>query len=230
MPRIQTALAKAAAALAAPSHLPKRAITKEAYIYGFPLVDNYRIMHAYFVDTANPEYKGAWNEVHNTARVYTPDDHAIQTPNSDTPYSAVGADLRAEPLVFSVPRIADGRYYVLQFVDLYTFNFAYVGSRATGSDAGHYLLAGPHWHGETPPGIDKVIRCETELALVLYRTQLFAPDDIENVKAVQANKIYKVQPLSEFLGNEAAPPAAYRNRFSSRTQACCTGRSAGFSP
>lgn len=204
MPRIPTAMAaRAAAAALAPADA--RAIAKEAYIYGFPMVDNYRIMHAYFVDTANPEYKGAWNEVHNTARVYTPDDRAIQTPNSDTPYSAVGADLRAEPLVFSVPRAADGRYYVLQFVDLYTFNFAYVGSRATGSEAGNYLLAGPGWRGETPPGIDKVIRCETDLALVFYRTQLFAPDDIENVKAMQAG--YKVQPLSAFLSS-AEPKAA----------------------
>lgn len=204
MPRIPTAMAARAAA-ASLSSAEARAIAKEAYIFGFPMVDNYRVMHAYFVDTADPEYKGAWNEVHSTARVYTPDDRAIQTPNSDTPYSAVGADLRAEPLVFTVPKVTDNRYYVLQFVDLYTFNFAYVGSRATGSEAGNYLLAGPGWRGETPPGIDKVIHCETELALVLYRTQLFAPDDVENVKAVQAG--YKVQPLSAFLGN-AAPKAS----------------------
>jgi hypothetical protein len=51
-----------------------RTITKEAYIYGFPLVDSYRIQYSYFVDRGNPEYKGAWNQVHNTARVYTPDD------------------------------------------------------------------------------------------------------------------------------------------------------------
>ena len=29
-----------------------RAIAKEAYVYGFPLVDNYRIQHSYFVDRA----------------------------------------------------------------------------------------------------------------------------------------------------------------------------------
>lgn len=182
-----------------------RAIARDAYIYGFPMVDNYRILHSYFVDRDGPEYKGGWNQVHNTARVYTPDDKAIQTPNSDTPYSTVGADLRTEPLVFSVPKIEAGRYYSLQFIDLYTFNFAYVGSRATGNDEGHFLLAGPRWEGETPPGIRQVIRCETELALVLYRTQLFSPDDIENVKKAQAG--YQVRPLSLFLGRPA-PVAA----------------------
>jgi hypothetical protein len=181
-----------------------REIAKDAYIYGFPIVDNYRILSSYFVDAGGPEYKAPWNTLFNNARVYTPDDTAIQTPNSDTPYSYVGADLRAEPLVFTVPHIEEGRYYSLQFIDLYTFNFAYVGSRATGNGGGHYLLAGPGWHGETPDGIDKVIHCETDLAFVLYRTQLFSPDDIENVKQIQAG--YQVQPLSAFLG-KPAPPA-----------------------
>jgi hypothetical protein len=113
-----------------------RAIAKEAYIYGFPLVDSYRVQYSYFVDHSSPEFKAAWNTLYNTARVYTPDDKAIQRPNSDTPYSFVGADLRAEPLVFTVPAIEKERYYSLQFIDMYTFNFAYVGSRATGNDPG----------------------------------------------------------------------------------------------
>jgi hypothetical protein len=189
------------------SEAEARTIASEAYIYGFPLVDSYRIQYSYFVDRANAEYKGDWNQIHNTARVYTPDDKAIQTPNSDTPYSSVGADLRAEPLVLTFPTIEKGRYFSAQFVDSYTFNFAYVGSRATGNDGGNFLLAGPGWNGEKPPGVNSVIRSETELAFILYRTQLFNPDDIENVEEIQSG--YKVQPLSQFLGNpapQAAPP------------------------
>lgn len=182
-----------------------RAIAKEATIYGFPLVDNYRIQHSYFVDRGGPEFKAPWNTLFNNARVYTPDDKAIQTPNSDTPYSYVGADLRAEPLVFTVPAIEKERYYSLQFIDMYTFNFAYVGSRATGNDAGSFLLVGPRWKGTTPKGIKAVIRSETDFAFVLYRTQLFNPADIDNVKKIQAG--YKVEPLSAFLG-QPAPAAA----------------------
>ena len=158
-----------------------------------------------FVDRGSPEFKAPWNTLINTARVFTPDDKAIQTPNSDTPYSFLGADLRAEPLVITVPAIEKERYYALQFIDMYTFNFAYVGSRATGTDAGSFLLAGPNWKGETPPGIKAVIRSETEFAFILYRTQLFGPTDIDNVKKIQAG--YKVAPLSQFLG-KPAPPAA----------------------
>src|SRR2546430_11673429 len=80
-----------------------RAIFKEAYIYGFPLVDNYRIQHSYFVDRQNPEFKAPWNQIVNIPRVYTPADTAIQTPNSDTPYSMMGMDLRAEPIVITLP-------------------------------------------------------------------------------------------------------------------------------
>jgi hypothetical protein len=183
-----------------------REIAKEATIYGFPMVDSYRIQNSYFVDEGGPEYKARWNTLFNNARVYTPADKAIQTPNSDTPYSYVGADLRAEPLVFTVPTVEQGRYYSLQFIDMFTFNFAYVGSRATGNEAGNFLLAGPNWKGETPPGIKEVIRSETDFVFVLYRTQLFNPDDIENVKKVQAG--YKLQPLSAFLGEPAPPPAS----------------------
>jgi hypothetical protein len=182
-----------------------RAIAKEAYIYGYPMVDNYRVQYAYFVDKDDPEYKGGWNEIHNSARVYTPEDKAIQTPNSDTPYSAVGADLRAEPLVLTVPPIEQDRYYSLQFVNGYTNNFAYVGSRTTGNGGGKYLLAGPGWQGQKPEGINEVIRSDTDLAFVLYRTQLFGPSDLASVEKVQAG--YQVQPLSVFL-NQPPPPAA----------------------
>jgi hypothetical protein len=184
-----------------------RAIAKEAYVYGYPLVDNYRILSSYFLERGNKEFKGAWNEVHNTARVYTAEDKAIQTPNSDTPYSMVGADLRAGPLVFAVPAVEKGRYYSIQFIDLYTFTFAYVGSRATGNEAGNFLLAGPNWKGEKPEGITAMIPCETEFAFVIYRTQLFRPDDLENVKKVQAG--YTVTPLSRQTGSATAPSVEF---------------------
>jgi hypothetical protein len=178
-----------------------REIAKDAYIYGFPLVDSYRIQYSYFVNKDDPEYKGGWNEIHSTSRVYTPADKAVQTPNSDTPYSMLGADLRAEPLVISVAEVKPKeRYYSAQFVDMYTYNFDYFGSRESGNGAGNYLLTGPDWTGNAPPQIKKVIRSETQFALVVFRTQLFNPGDIENVKRIQAG--YKVQTLSDFVLKE----------------------------
>ena len=182
-----------------------RTIATEAYVYGFPIVDSYRIQYTYFVDRNNPEYKATWNHIASTPRVYTPADKAIQTPNSDTPYSMVGLDLRAEPIVLTVPAIEKTRYYSIQLIDAYTFNFAYIGSRATGNGAGSFLIAGPGWKGDKPAGVKAVITSETEFAFAIYRTQLFNPADIDNVKKVQAG--YKVQPLSEFLAKAAPTPA-----------------------
>lgn len=181
-----------------------QAIAKEAFVYGYSPVDNYRVQYAYYVDKSNANFKAPFNEITNIPAVYTPADTSVQTPNSDTPYSWIGYDLRAEPIVLSVPEIEKSRYYDMQFTDAFTYNFDYGGSRTTGNGAAHFLLAGPNWRGETPAGIDKVYRSETDFGTVVYRTQLFGPSDIDNVKKIQAQ--YTVQPLSEFLG--AAAPAA----------------------
>jgi hypothetical protein len=201
------ALAGWPAAAQSQSSAEARAIARDAYIYGYPMVDSYRILYAYFVDRQNKEFKAPWNQLVNIPRVYTHQDTAVQTPNSDTPYSFVGMDLRAEPIVLTVPAIDRKRYYSIQLIDLFTHNFAYIGSRATGSDAGRFMIAGPRWKGETPKGIKQVLRSETDLVLAIHRTQLFDPADLENVKKVQSG--YKAEPLSAFLGTPApaAPPA-----------------------
>ncbi len=196
-----------------------RAIAKKAYIYGFPLVDHYRIQYSYFQNKKDPDFKAPWNQLVNVPRVFTPADTAIQTPNSDTPYSFIGMNLRTEPLVLTVPKIEKNRYFSIQLVDAYTHNFDYIGSRTTGNDGGSYLIAGPSWEGEKPAGIQNVIQSETQFVFGAFRTQLFGPDDMENVKKVQAG--YKVQPLSTFLGlpaPKAAPAIDFVKPLTPETQ------------
>jgi len=199
-------LASAPAAKAEwPGIVDAKDIAEEGFIYGLPIVMNYAVMYAYAVDPDSGQFKAPFNEIKNEARVYTYKDTAVVTPNSDTPYSFVWMDLRAEPIVLSVPAVEKKRYYAVQLEDGNTFNYGYIGSRATGNDAGDYMVVGPDWKGETPPGIKKVFRSTTQFSLAGYRTQLFGPDDIENVKNVQAG--YKVQPLSAYRGKPAPPPA-----------------------
>nr|WP_321451283.1 DUF1254 domain-containing protein [uncultured Carboxylicivirga sp.] len=187
---------------------PKEAkqIAKEAYTYANPMVDHYRGLYNYFIDKNSSDYKGPWNQVINMARVYTHEDRTIQTANSDTPYSFAAMDLRSEPMVLTLPKIEEERYYSVQLINMYTHNFEFVGTRTVGNDGGHFLIAGPEWKGEMPEGIDKVIQSETEWVLAVYRTQLFNPEDLDNVKQIQSE--YKLQPLSSFLdlpAPEAAP-------------------------
>jgi len=182
-----------------------KAIANEAYTYGYPLVDNYRVMYAYYIDKNAPGYKASWNQITNIPNVYTPEDTEVQTPNSDTPYSWAGLDLRAEPIVLSVPNVEAKRWYSIMFTDTYTFNFDYAGTRTTGNDAGKFMVVGPGWKGKTPEGIKKVVRSETDFISAIYRTQLFNPADIDNVIKVQDG--YKVQTLSNYLETEAPASA-----------------------
>ena len=188
-----------------PSPAEAREIAKEAYIYGVPMVSIYGTLYVFSIDTTNKEYKGPFNSILNVARVFTPDDTAFVTPNSDTPYSFIGLDLRAEPMVVTIPPMQKNRYFVFQMMDLYTFNFDYLGSRTTGNGGGSYLFVGPGWHGTVPKGIKKVFRSETQFVNIVGRTQMFNPGDLDNVKKIQAG--YKVVPLSTYEGKAtlAAP-------------------------
>jgi hypothetical protein len=112
------------------------------------LVMNYTANYEFWVDQTSSQCKAPFNELVNEHRVFTYKDTAVVTPNSDTPYSFAGIDLRAEPYVISVPAVEKARYYSLQFVDWNTFNYGYVDTRATGTEAGDYLVVGPDWKGE----------------------------------------------------------------------------------
>jgi hypothetical protein len=182
-----------------------KAIAEEGFIYGLPIVMNYGVMYEYAVDKNSSQFKAPFNQLNSMHRVATPEDTAVVTPNSDTPYSVGFMDLRAEPIVISVPAIEKSRYYSVQLCDGNTFNYGYIGTRATGSEAGHYMVVGPDWKGKTPPGIKKVFTSTTEFSMVIFRTQLFNPTDMPNVIKIQNG--YKTQPLSAYL-KQPAPPAA----------------------
>jgi len=201
----QAAKKEVAKGAPAPGIAETKAIAEEGFVYGLPIVMNYAVMYEYAVDRNSGQFKAPFNEIKNEPNVFTYKDTAIPTPNSDTPYSFAWLDLRAEPIVLSVPAVDPKRYYSVMLCDGNTYNFGYIGSRATGSEAGDYLVAGPDWKGATPAGIKKVFRSSTQFSLAGYRTQLFDAADLDNVVKVQAG--YKVQPLSAYL-KQPAPPAA----------------------
>ncbi len=181
-----------------------QSIAREATIYGYPIVETYRTMFAFAIDRDGEEFKSPFNTLKHEANVFTPADKGVVTPNADTPYSFLWIDLRREPVVLGVPAIEKGRYYSIQLTDLFKFNFDYIGSRTTGNGAGQYMIVGPNWTGEPPTNIDKIIRCETEFALAIYRTQLLGPDDLVNVKRIQLQ--YTVNTLSELLDEPKPGP------------------------
>lgn len=172
-----------------------RRIAKEAYVYGYPMVASYQAMYAASIDRGNPQYRGPFNTLA----------HAEPSPDDAPRFSAV-LDLRAEPVVISVPPMAARRYHALRLTDLYGFNFAYLGSRATGNGGGRYLVAGPRWNGAAPTGIATVLRAETELVSLAGRIQRFSSSDQANIKRIEAG--YRIQPLSAYLKKPPPAPAA----------------------
>jgi hypothetical protein len=194
-----------AAALPAPTPAEAKAIAEEAWLYAYAPLQGYQTFWNQTQNKAFPGYVGGFNRFRHYSRSATPADTDIVTPNNDTPYSWAWLDLRAEPIVLKLPAVPAPRYYVNQWFDLYTHNFAYTGVRATGRGAGTYLFAGPQWQGRVPKGITKVFRAETDFVGTLTRTQLNGPDDIPTLQALQAQ--YQLIPLSRFEGTKPPKPA-----------------------
>jgi hypothetical protein len=182
-----------------------QAIAQEAFLYAYPMLFNYKTLYQYTQDYQNTGYAGGFGRFRNYARAYGPADTTIVTVNNDTPYSWAWVDVRAEPWVLSVPAVPKDRYYTMQLVDLYSYNYAYVGLRATGNEAGDYLIAGPDWKGGTPDGIAKVLQAESQFVIIGGRTQLKDSKDMPNVVAIQRQ--YRLRPLSEFLATTPPPPS-----------------------
>src|SRR3954454_16436143 len=112
--------------IAVPGIEETKQIAQEGFIYGLPLVMNYAVMNEFAVDTKSSQFKAPFNQINNQHRVATYEDTAIVTPNSDTPYSILWLDLRAEPIVISVPAVAKSRYYAAQLIDGNTYNYGYI--------------------------------------------------------------------------------------------------------
>lgn len=93
------------------SPVQARAIAKEAYLYGLPLVMNYKTMYHYAVWKESPDYKAPFNQIKNVARLFTPEDKAFVRPNCDTPHSFAWLDLRADPVVITTPQVESGPYF-----------------------------------------------------------------------------------------------------------------------
>jgi len=175
-------------------------IAEEAFIYAFPMLMGFRFAFASFLMPGLPSYRGPVNTLTGKAATLDHTFKEVVTPNADTPYSMALLDLRAEPVVLQVPAVTD-RYYVFQFVDLFGTNPHFVGSRATGSKAGTYLVVGPGWHGEGGDEFDDVLPFDTDLVFVIGRTQLLGPDDVSALAKVMAS--YRLQPLSAYRGQSS---------------------------
>jgi hypothetical protein len=114
--------------------------------------------------------------------------------NRDTLITAGWLDLSKGPLVLHVPDM-DSRYYSVQFTDPSDgTDFAYVGTRTTGSQAGDYLITSPSWKGTVPEGMTQ-ISSPNNAVLVIGRTLVENDSDLAAAYYL-ANQI-QLTPLSQ---------------------------------
>jgi hypothetical protein len=173
-----------------------------AYIWGFPLVTMERQFNFMTSPNVSPgPGRGPANTISCARELVNASFTDVVTPNADTLYCQTQFDLKNEPVVLVVPPIAD-RYYSFEFLDAYTNDYAYIGTRETGPTGGTYLIAGPDWNGQVPEGMTK-IWTPTNLAWFINRILVKGPADVPNVNAIQDQ--ISVKPLSEFQGNTTTP-------------------------
>jgi hypothetical protein len=167
-------------------------LAKAAYIYGYPLVYD---LDEVTSQTTTPKmsYSSPINLFGYANRLANPDDEFVSL-NNDTLYTFAHCDVTNEPLVLHLPDTHD-RYYVMQFVDAWTNNFAYLGRRASGTKEGVYLLAGPDWQGETPDGMT-LVQTPTNVFSIIGRYAVDGEADIPNVAILQ--QATWVTPLSRY--------------------------------
>jgi hypothetical protein len=183
-----------------------RAIAQEAAIFGFALVEHYRVVHRCGVDTASPKYAPA-NTFNHADRFQGPRGAIVASPGNDTLHSTACLDLRAEPVVIDVPPVED-RYYSLRLLDMVSEPFAYIGSRATGPEPGSYVVVGPGWKGDLPPAtmVTAIIPAPSWFVLVASRTEAKTEGDIDDAAVVQSG--YRLAPLSDYFERSKPPPVA----------------------
>ena len=158
----------------------RAALAAEAFLYGFPLVFNLQQVGRVTREGFGVLPPAPFNHWAHATKLAGPEDTFVSV-NNDTVYSISALDAGAGPIRLRVPDSA-GRYYVLQFVDAWTNNFAYVGHRATGTGAGTFLLVPPAWEGEAD---EPVIRLPTDVAMIVGRWAVDGEADLPAVAALQ---------------------------------------------
>ena len=179
-----------------------RRIAKEAVIFGFPFVSNYRV----FIDrlvSGHPLMQGVgFNQFAHNRQLFPPETR--DTTQRETIFSLGIIDLRREPVVISVPDVTEGQAYMLQMGDTSTESLPYISTITTNNRAGDYALVGPDFQDYLPAQqFDGVITTRGQFVVMLGRTVVFDSNDLSPAHAIQDGM--QMRQLSEFLGTEPPP-------------------------
>lgn len=177
-------------------------LATQAYLYGYPM--NYGLEEiAKFPAGTGTVVAGvtAFNTIGVRDSLCGPETKFV-SPNNDTIYLVAPLDLSVGPLLIEVPDTGD-RYYVLQCIDAWSNNFAYIGKRATGTKAGRYLFTPPGWNGAVPDGVTATIEAPTNVCMITGRLQIDGAAENDAVQAL-ARK-FTITPLDPGASGAGIP-------------------------
>ncbi|MEW1567918.1 DUF1254 domain-containing protein [Streptomyces sp. NPDC093509] len=180
-------------------------LAADAYVYGYPLVFDVSMISAFMYKGFGSLPPTPFNRFGHSTKLATPDAHFVSV-NNDTVYSIAQLDLSGGPILLHVPDTA-GAYYVLQFVDVWSNNFAYLGKRATGTQEGDWLIVPPGWSGTAPDTVAGVIHAPTAVISIVGRNACDGPDDMPRVRALQQQlTLTPLDPATHRTGLPAPDP------------------------
>ena len=175
----------------------------EEYVYGYPIVTMDVTREVLTAASTSGEYSAPINQFARIRTYVSPDFKNVVRISVNSLWSHGFVDLDKEPMIVSVPDM-DGRYIVVQGLNMWTDDFMSAGTRTNGGKAGNYLIAGPKWGGTPPKDIDQVFKCTTRYAWVLIQMSAASPADFPAIHAKQ--DLLKITPLSAW-GTNYMPPA-----------------------
>jgi hypothetical protein len=174
-----------------PTPAQATALGKQAFLYGFPLLEFERVW-ATETSVRCPDGQGdaPVNTFDTATQFARPSYHTIVAPNVDTLYSIAHLDLGRGPVVLSHPD-THGRYFVFELLDPYTNVIGYIGSRTTGNRAGSFAIT---WSGHPGPRVPgtHVIRSRYRRVWIIGRTLVRSPSDQH--RAVALMRRYRLTP------------------------------------
>ncbi|GAA1854121.1 DUF1254 domain-containing protein [Asanoa iriomotensis] len=162
--------------------MDRAALAADAYVYGYPLVASLTEVGRFTREGMGAVPATPFNRFGHAHRLAGPDDTFVSI-NNDTIYSIAQVDVGGGPVRLAVPDTG-GAYYVLQVIDAWTNNIAYVGRRASGTGAGTFLIVPRGYTGEVPDDT-AVIPASTSVVTIVGRLACDGPADLPRVERLQ---------------------------------------------
>lgn len=157
-------------------------IGRDAFVYGFPTVDLYRVLHRFALDPESPEYQGPLNEFHHRRTPAVQDERTAGLPSGETVSSYAWLDLRGGPVSLQLPEVGGARHLSGQVIDTYSYVVGEVSVPSGASSADEIVVVGPDQADDVR---ESVLRCPTQLCLVQLHTEVRGDDDLSAAHVAQ---------------------------------------------